>query len=222
MSKEQDRMLEELLDSRPQDRALSLESLDSRDRTEIESLLEVADLLRERAHGAPPLNVDPVAAMLGLVPDSSRTLDDRALTRVMRATDLKPSELARRLSARGWGIEPRDVFNWQKSTAEIPPALIEAIAEVTGTAVEQLTDDAGPSPFANAIQEVMSDPRFTQLVRRWAEARRTTADFAESALAARVTAAVHRGAQPDMDQMLASLNALVSALEVEQGHGDAP
>src|SRR4051794_3759552 len=65
-------------------------------------LLDVADLLWEAAHGAPPLEQDSVAAMLGLVPDSSRSLNQSALKQAIQAAGLKPSTLAQKLSDRGW------------------------------------------------------------------------------------------------------------------------
>ena len=53
---------------------------------EVQELLRIADLLWEEAHGAPPLEDDPVAAMLGLVPDASRSLDPRALNKVTKSS----------------------------------------------------------------------------------------------------------------------------------------
>src|SRR5688572_2790661 len=74
------------------------------DGDEMESLLDVADLLWEAAHGATPLESDPVAAMLGLVPDPGYALDSEALARARKNARLKSSELAARLVSRGWEV----------------------------------------------------------------------------------------------------------------------
>ncbi len=177
-------------------------------------LLDIADLLWEAAHAAPPLEHDPVAAMLGLVPDSSRSLSDGALKKAMQASGLKPSALAERLSERGWEVVTRDVFNWQtRSDASVPPALIQAIAEITGTTADRLTVDRGESPARQALQSVTASPTFKALAERWARLRGTTLSLGASALEARLAASVFRGEVPSEEQMLASLEALVEALE---------
>jgi hypothetical protein len=215
VSTEGDKQLEELLDNPPHGRAPSLENLDDADRAEVESLLKVADLLWEQAHGAPSLEADPVAAMLGLIPDVAHALDAAALVRVMKRTGLKPSDLAKRLSDRGWDVQPRDVFQWQiRTTAAVPPALIQAIADVTSTSVEQLTANRTQATSSvSALQAVTRTPKFKELAQRWAQLQKTSVDLAASALSARLAASVHRGEHPDEAQMLGSLEALVAALE---------
>lgn len=177
-------------------------------------LLDIADLLWEAAHGAPPLKQDPVAAMLGLVADSSRSLNESALKQAIQAAGLKPSTLAQKLSDRGWEVATRDVFNWQtRSDASVSPALIQAIAEVTGTTADRLTVDRGEVPGHRALQPVTSSPAFQALAERWARLRGTTMSLGASALEARLAASVFRGDQPSEEQMLASLEAFVTALE---------
>lgn len=183
-------------------------------------LLDIADLLWEAAHGAPPLEQDPVAAMLGLVPDSSRSLSDSALKQAMQTAGLKPSSLAEKLTDRGWEVATRDVFNWQnRGDASVPPALIQAIAEVTGTTADKLTVDRGESPGHRALQSVTSSPAFKALAERWALLRGTTMSLGASALEARLAASVFRGNTPSEEQMLASLEALVEALESRSDEG---
>lgn len=183
-------------------------------------LLDIVDLLWEAAHGAPPLEQDPVAAMLGLVPDSSRSLSDSALKQAMQTAGLKPSSLAEKLTDRGWEVATRDVFNWQnRGDASVPPALIQAIAEVTGTTADKLTVDRGESPGHRALQSVTSSPAFKALAERWALLRGTTMSLGASALEARLAASVFRGNTPSEEQMLASLEALVEALESRSDEG---
>jgi hypothetical protein len=214
MNDERDEVFEDVLDAHVQGRSPSLENLDDTQRREIESLLRIADGLWDEAHGAPPLESDPVAAVLGLVPDRARSLDPRALQHATTAAGLKASTLAERLRARGWNISTRDVFNWHaKGSSDVSPALIQAIAEITGSTIAQLTIDRGPDPSRATIEAVVGTKRFKELAERWARLHRTTFDWATSALSARLATSVHRGAHPDEEQMLRSLEALVSALE---------
>lgn len=183
-------------------------------------LLDIADLLWEAAHGAPPLEEDPVAAMLGLVPDSNRSLSEAALKQAMKAAGLKPSSLAEKLTDRGWEVSTRDVFNWQtRGDASVPPALIQAIGEATGTTADKLTVDRGEAPGRQTLQSVTSSPRFKALAERWGRLRGTTMSLGASALEARLAASVFRGNIPSEEQMLASLEALVEALESRYDEG---
>ena len=102
-----------------------------------------------------------------------------------------------------------DVFNWQaKGSHEVSPALIQAIAEITGSTIDHLTVDRGSSQLSSELRDITQTARFKDLATRWAHLRNTSADLAASALTARLETSVHRGAQPDVDQMLNSLDAL--------------
>lgn len=181
---------------------------------EVVELLDIADLLWEAAHGAPPLEQDPVAAMLGLVPDSSRSLNAPGLKQAIQSAGLQVSTLAQKLAERGWDVLTRDVFNWQtRGDATVPPALIQAIADVIGTTPDKLMIDRGEAPGHRALRAVTSSPTFQSLAARWAILRGTTISLGASALEARLAASVFRGSEPNEDQMLASLEALVTALE---------
>lgn len=188
--------------------------LSEEDRAEVESLIEVADLLWEAGHGAPPLESDPVAAMLGLIPDPRCALDPKALARARKNTRVKPSELVDRLVARGWDVQVRDVFRWEnQSTADVAPALIKAIAEETNTSVDRLTKRWEATAEHEAIAAVTRSPRFERLVERWARIQGVSRALAASALESRMLATVHRGDRPDADQLMQSLDALVTAVE---------
>jgi len=188
--------------------------LSEEDHAEVESLIEVADLLWEAGHGAPPLESDPVAAMLGLIPDPRYALDPKALARARKNAGLKSSELAGRLVARGWNVQVRDVFRWENQlSVDVAPALIKAIAEEAGTSVDRLTASRQASADHDAVAAVTRSPRFERLVERWARIRGISRALAASALESRMLATVHRGDHPDADQLLQSLDALVTAVE---------
>lgn len=219
MNEDRDAAVEAAIDRHVEGRRLAPEELDEDQRGEIEALLEVADLLWEEAHGAPALADDPVAAMLGLVPDPARSLNPQALARVTKSARMKASGLAQALTDRGWQVSEGDVFNWQtRGSQAVSPALIQAIAEITGSTIDSLTVDLGAAPSSSELRAVTETAKFKELVVRWTRMRRISEDLAISALTARLATSVHRGVQPDGDQMLDSLEALVDALE-EDGPG---
>jgi len=186
---------------------------------EVVSLVEIADLLWETAHGAPPLDSDPVAAMLGLVANPGCALDPKALTRARKNAGLTVSQLADRLTTRGWEVQAGDVFRWEnQSSMEIVPALITAIAEETDTAMERLTPTSGATTAEPEwLTAVTETPAFQKLVERWVKLQGVPRALAVSALESRMNATVHRGSRPDTKQLLQSLNTLVTALEREAG-----
>lgn len=215
-----DEIIAKFLEARTRSAGGDVTGLTDEQRAGVQPLLDVAELLWEAGHGAPPLEDDPVAAMLGLIPDAHYTLDREAFTRASRNAKLKPSVLATRLRARGWEVRTGDVFRWRnQSTAEVSPALIKAIAEETGTEPDLLTvsrQEAGEHEMLTALSQ---SPRFRSLVKRWMQVQGTSSGLAASTLKSRALATVHRGDRPDVEQLLASLEALVAALEAG---GDQP
>lgn len=216
MSKQDhDKLLADLIES-PEDRQNLLQNadLDDGDRESINSLVETADLLWLVGRGAPALADDPVAGMLGLVPDRECSLDSKALSRLRKRTGLTVSDVAARLRARGWDFQVGDVFRWEmRSASDVAPATVQAIAEILGVQIEDLM--AGPSTTAGQdwFAEIRRNPVFTQLADRWAKVRHVPQVTAVAALESRMAATVHRGEHPDADQMLRSLEVLVRSVE---------
>lgn len=190
--------------------------LDEAQRAMFARLLEVDGLVWESNHGAPPLQADPVAAMLGLVPDSSFRLDSTAFTQLCSRSRLKPTKLADRLRLRGWKVDAADVFRWQTSVAsDVSPALIRTIAEELGTTPDKLVSApaARPGALDTVAELVTATKRFSDLVQRFALAQRISPSMAQTMLRTRMLATVQRGNEPEVEQMLGSLEALVRALE---------
>ena len=213
-SEEFDRTVGQRLGSRGRNEAVSWGDLTEQERAEATAVLDVADLLWEAGHGAPALQDDPVAALLGLVPDPQYALDPKALARARKAARLTAGQLADRLTTRGWEFTGGDVFRWEnRSTAEVAPAVIQSIAEVTGTTVKQLTAEAGPSAVHESVMAMSQTPKFEELAQRWARLRGVALEVAISSLQSRVPAAARRGRLPDTDQWLSSLEELVTAME---------
>jgi transcriptional regulator with XRE-family HTH domain len=215
MENSRDRLLAELIEA-PSHRTETMQKADiaQHDSSEVTSLVETADLLWEAAHGAPPLEDDPVAAMLGLVADPQRVLDSQALARTRKRAGLTVSQVAERLRARGWDVRHSDVFRWEtRSAADVAPALIQAVADVIGTPVESLVARIRGNAAVDRFSTIRRNPIFQQLVDRWARAQRVSRTVAATALETRMVASVHRGDSPDDEQLLRSLDALVSAIE---------
>ena len=177
------------------------------------SLKNVADLLWEGSHGAPPLREDPVAAMLGLLPDPAYALDSAKLKRARKVARLQTSDLVARLTTRGWTVDNTDLFRWEnQSTADVAPALIKALAEETGTNSDLLVTKQ-PKKVPSAIAAALGSPLFFSLTERWARLQNVTQSLARSELESRMLTTVYRGDDADTDQMLQSLEALVTASE---------
>lgn len=212
-----DEALETLLETPAgPDRDRLLANLNEEQRTVVARMLEVDDLVWESAHGAPPLQSDPVAAMLGLVPDASFRLDATAFTQHCSRQNVRPTKLAERLRARGWKVDAADVFRWQSSVAsDVSPALIRAVAEELAISPDKLV--APPAAKLTALDTVAelvtATKRFGDLVQRFALAQRISPSMAQTMLRSRMLATVQRGNEPEVEQMLESLEALVRALE---------
>lgn len=193
------------------DTALAAEASPAQEETS--SLRNIADLLWEANQGAPPLREDPIAAMLGLVPDTSYALDSGKLKQARKRAGLQISDLIARLSARGWTVDRADLYRWEnQSTSDAAPALIKALAEETGINPDQLVTKQ-PRAVPAAITHALESPRFAGIVERWAKVQNVSRSLATSELESRMLATVYRGDDADADQMLQALQALVTATE---------
>lgn len=213
---ERDRLIAELLE-RPQERELILHDaeLSDQERVELDGIIEMADALWLAAQGAPALDDDPIAAMLGLVPDGGCCLDSAALSRARKRAGLRVSDVADRLDERGWQYDKSDVFRWETRTAaDVPPAVVQAIADILGARVDDLISaPVTTSSLPDRVGAVLSHPLFEQLVTRWSHALRVSRAVAAATLESRMLATVHRGEEPDTEQLLRSLDALVASVE---------
>jgi DNA-binding transcriptional regulator YiaG len=167
-------------------------------------------LLAAAAYQPPSLENDPAAKLLGLVPNSHRSLSPSALKKARMRAGLKTSELAQRLVSKGWHVRASDVLGWEtKSSRTVPPALIAAIALEIAVDEETLvvlaTDDY--------LQEVRLSSAFKQLARRWATLKSITIEAAMASLEQQTLTTVHRGGPPDTARLLATIAALVEAAE---------
>jgi hypothetical protein len=212
---EWDQLISELIiKPHERDRILDSAELNEREREGIAALIDTADALWLSAHGAPPLVDDPVAAMLGLIPDRECSLNSKALTQARKRAGLTVSGLAERLLERGWELEKNDVFRWEtRSAADVAPAVIEAIADILNWPVERLIVTPTPNSTHDELAGIRRQPLFSQLVDRWARVQRVSRAAAAAALETRMLATVHRGEPPDSAQLLRLLEDLVASVE---------
>lgn len=213
-----DRLVAEMLE-RPGERERILRDVEltDRERDELSSIVEMSDLLWLSAQGAPALADDPTAAMLGLLPDSECTLSSGALSRARKRARLSVSDVAARLRERGWEVAKSDVFRWETRTAaDVPPAVVQAVADILGASVDDLISPPSGASLPEGVKSARLHPLFGQLVDRWARAQRVSSAVAAGTLESRMLATVHRGEQPSTEQLLQSLDALVTS--IEQGH----
>lgn len=219
-TEDRDDLLARLIEEpRERERLLRNAELSNQERQDnIEGLLATADAVWLSAHGAPNLEDDPVAAMLGLVPDAECRLESKALSRARKRARMKVGDVANRLRQRGWDVQGSDVFRWETRAAQdVPPALVQSLAEILETSVDALV--AAPSSTTGSVQlaAVKGSALFDQLVDRWARVQRVSRAVATASLESRMLATVHRGEHPDEEQLLHSLEALVASVEEATG-----
>lgn len=187
-------------------------------------LAAVEAALFDHAHGAPAVEEDPVAAMLGLVPDPNLSLTGSALKRARTRAGLKVSEVARALTEEGWDITTAEVAGWESRTGTVlAPVLLQSVAASVSSSVESITTNpidatksagaVGGSASERVIDAVTATSAFQELTRRFAGVQGLSRTVAASTLRSRALASVHRGDEPDAAQWIKTLEAFVTALE---------
>jgi len=210
MTFNRDNQLADLISARAVDPTLAQPSWATAE--EWDTVGRLAAIERELRHGAvaPDLRDDPVAAMLGLIPDPDAQLDGAALTRLRKAARLSVGDLASRLRNRAWDVTQREVFQWEnQSVVNVSPAMIEAMAAILGVPAARLTTAHAPI----ATQLDVTTPRFQVLATRLSEVLRISLDQATSRLSSVAVVSVHRGNKPREAQLLDTLEAYVRAME---------
>lgn len=180
--------------------------------SEWDEIIQLALIERELRDGvaAPPLERDRVAAMLGLVADPAFQLSPAGLKRHRQRAGMTTSQVAAALAARGWEISQRDIFRWEnQSAADVPPAVIEALAQI----VSVTSDDLTSRRDTRASLLDAGDPVVQRLASRLAVALGIGGDMALARLETAAAGSFHRGVKPENDQLLATLDGYVRALE---------
>lgn len=170
--------------------------------------------LRVGANAAPPLHQDKTAATLGLIPDPAVQLDPARLRTARTRAGLSIADLAEHLTARGWEVTTAQVFRWETQPIhDLPPALIAAVTDELGAPDGTLLRSQ-PAP---ATRLSMTQEAVRGLVDRFAAVLGLNQEAALGRLNAVAVAAVHRGEQPQEEELLHRLDLFVTTLE--QRHG---
>jgi hypothetical protein len=204
----------------------SLEGLTPGQRREARASWKLLDTARQAIedYTPPPLEADPLALALGLVPDHGRRLSGTRLRKARRKRSLEVSQLASMLAARGWDVETKTVFRWEMAaSAEIAPALIAAAAEILRVPAEELTAAAGDqAPATTEIQAAVATPQFAGLARRWA--RRSGQPLADASAGLQrlmLVTTARRGRHLTAGEWLAVLEDFIEASANDEGTGTA-
>jgi transcriptional regulator with XRE-family HTH domain len=184
-------------------------------RDELDGLMDTAKLMWIADIALPTLEQDRTAALLGLLPD--QPLEQRELARVRKNRKMTVTDLAERLSRRGWEVSSKTVYGWETGTPPVlSPALLSAVAEELETETAALTS-AAASGASGILSRLKTTDAYVQVVQRMAALRRISFDAADGQLSANALSAVYRGDAADETQMIKSLEALVTSLEFRAG-----
>jgi hypothetical protein len=202
----------------------SLQGLTPAQQREVHASWKLLDAARQAAedYTPPPLDADPLALALGLVPDPGRRLNGPCLKRARMKRRLQASQLADLLATRGWDVSTKTVFRWEMATsAEIAPALLAAIAEVLRVPAEELTAAAGDhDPGTTEIQAAAATPQFAGLARRWAKTSgQPLADARTGLQRLMLITTARRGRHLTAGEWLAVLKDFIEASSPDEGTG---
>jgi hypothetical protein len=132
---------------------------------------------------------DPIALMLGLVPDADTLVEGRKLAHARKQAKLDLGQLLDRLRARGWEIDTREGLRWELGQASLPPALIAAIASELGIAQASLlaTPKAGSD-----LDDLFTEARVAAFLADWAAEAGVAPGVLRARASATLAGAAHR------------------------------
>jgi hypothetical protein len=108
---------------------------------------------------------DPVALMLGLVPEPNVAIDGHKLTQARKRARLDLKEMVERLRYRGWPIDMKEGLRWHTGITVLPPALIATLANALGVDESFISARAGEW---HRPDELFDDARISAFLSEWA------------------------------------------------------
>jgi hypothetical protein len=176
-----------------------------------------------------PLGADPAAIALGAVPDT--LLDPAAIRQARQARNLRPSDIAGSLKARGWPVTTADVFAWERRAEQIAPALLADLAAaldvqaIVLTVPQSGTARADPEPGAaeeamTTFLQVLYSDELNEVVRQWADLLGLDPEAAREDLQQRLSGAAYRGSRALTARQWKAV--LVVLLASERAHRGQP
>ena len=108
---------------------------------------------------------DPIALMLGLVPNGETVVDGRKLAGARKAAKLKLGQFVKRLVERGWVVDTSTAFAWEQGNLPVSPAIVNAMAEELHVSPDSLLTRPGRvEPF----EELFDDASIVAFLDEWA------------------------------------------------------
>jgi transcriptional regulator with XRE-family HTH domain len=108
---------------------------------------------------------DPVALMLGLVPDPAVVVNGRKLAAARKRAHLDLGQLVDRLRVRGWDVTTQQGLQWELGHLQLPPALITALAEELSVEDDELL---GALPTRRENADLFDNHRIQAFITDWA------------------------------------------------------
>lgn len=193
--------------------AHALEALPERER-EVALLLAPAFELDDDADSTSnvsrtsPLEQDPIAIALGLVPGPGDVLSSRALQRARQAARLDLEDLVQRLQDRAWDVTVEEVFNWHRADTQLAPALMKAIAATLDVPLRSLRG-AAVGKRGTTLEAVLDDATIAAYLAEWAtDTGEDPSDVRDRARRTLASASYRNQADISRTEILAILRAL--------------
>jgi hypothetical protein len=161
---------------------------------------------------APAAEDDSLALTLGLVADPTRRVAAARLRRARQAAGLKPSAVARYLSARGWSISTDEVSGWELRDTALRPAVAADVAVLLGVKPDTLI--AAGTGSESDWQELLEDPGVQDALAALAASAASTVPEVIGRLHRTLAGAEHRNKGP------LTVDAFLGVLDVLRRHPD--
>lgn len=173
----------------------------------LETAADAAPQVQRTPSGAtPPVrHDDPVALMLGLVPDPDVALDGNRLSTARKKAKLDLAEFLQRLNDRGWELTLRQTFQWEQGTTVLAPALIDAIADELGVDRRMLL---APTAVPSEQDDLFDDARVRAFLSQWAGEAKVSVDFLRDRTSKMLATAAYR------NRTSGSVDGLLGVLQV--------
>jgi transcriptional regulator with XRE-family HTH domain len=192
-----------------------IDHLDARDRRELSELFRIIDANWAAEIELPPLEDDPIAIALGLVPQPRRSevLVGGTTVRALRqARGLQMTVFAATVSRYGWPITARNATLLERAQAQLLTAdQAAALARALGTGIEAL-EPSNNDPVKGLLTWLYSD-EFERTVLAWApETSMSASDVAEEARTKMLVAAKRSSGHEGRTEWIQTLRAILEAM----------
>jgi hypothetical protein len=162
----------------------------------------------ELAH-APPLETDPIALALGLVAGPDDILDALRFKTARNRSRLDIKAVADRLNRRGWSITVKQVYGWQRSNSQLPPALLAALADTLAVSPSSLRARRSAARPHDVIPQLLDDEVIAAFLAEWAQEAGRTPDAVRAQAERTLAGASFRNeSRATREDLLAVLRAL--------------